>query len=73
MKGNTGSLEQSGKFDTISDLALLSPIAIYKNYIEQTTNLEILQPSDYTIKVKLELEKNLLKTAIVSGKVMEEE
>ena len=28
-KGNTGSLEQSGKFDTIPDLALLSPNSIY--------------------------------------------
>ena len=31
-KGNTGSLEQSGKFDTISDLELLSLFSIYINF-----------------------------------------
>ena len=30
-KGNTGSLEQSGKFDTIPGLAPLSPSSIYTN------------------------------------------
>ena len=46
--------------------------AIYKNYITKNTSFNIEQPSGYSINVKLIIEENYIKEAIVSGKVMEE-
>lgn len=48
---------------------------IYKNYSEGIENLEILQPSGYSIKIKLDLnkEKNYIREATILGKVIEEE
>jgi hypothetical protein len=37
-KDDTGSLEQSGKLDTIPDLALLSPSSIYIKLLEFQEN-----------------------------------
>ncbi len=46
--------------------------AIYKNYIDGTQELEIIQPSGYSIKIKINKNKEYIESAIVSGKVMEE-
>lgn len=45
--------------------------AIYKNYIEGIENIEILQPSGYTIKVNLNIQKDYIERATILGKVME--
>ncbi len=46
--------------------------AIYKNYTTKKKEFKIKQPSGYTIKVKLNIEKNYIKEAVVSGQVIEE-
>lgn len=46
--------------------------AIYKNYIRGTKELEIIQPSGYSIKIEINKNKEYLEKAIISGKVMEE-
>lgn len=47
-------------------------VSIYKNYITNKSNFEILQPSGYSINVSLKIDSNILKEGIVSGKVIEE-
>lgn len=45
--------------------------AIYQNKIEGCTNLEIVQPSGYSIFIRLKKEKEEIQKAVVEGKVME--
>ena len=45
--------------------------AIYQNIIEGCTNLEIVQPSGYSIFIRLKKEKEEIQKAVVEGKVME--
>ena len=47
--------------------------AIYEYDTEGIEKIDILQPSGYSINVKLELEKDIIKNAIISGKVFKEE
>ena len=47
-------------------------VAIYKNYTENISSFEILQPSGYSINVKLNVNNDYIEYAIVSGKVIEE-
>lgn len=47
--------------------------AIYKCYVEGTENLEILQPSGYSININLDKQQDFIKRAVVLGKVIEEE
>ena len=46
--------------------------AIYKNNLETTRNLEILQPSGFRLKIELDVKQGVLQNARISGKVMEE-
>lgn len=46
--------------------------AIYKNYTENISSFEILQPSGYSINVKLNVNNDYIEYAIVSRKVIEE-
>lgn len=46
--------------------------AIYKNYIEGTNQIEILQPSGGIISIKLNIEKDFIKNAIIMGRVTED-
>ncbi len=46
--------------------------AIYKNYIEGIENLEIIQPSGYSININLNMKQNYIEKATISGKVEEE-
>lgn len=46
---------------------------IYKNYLEDIESLEILQPSGYSINVKLDKKEDYIKKAIISGKVIKED
>lgn len=45
--------------------------AIYKNKVEGSENLEIVQPSGYSIYIRLEKQSNTIQKAVVKGKVME--
>ena len=47
--------------------------AIYKNYIEGIENLEIMQPSGYSININLNQKQEYIENAIITGKVIEEE
>lgn len=47
--------------------------AIYKNYIEGIENLEIMQPSGYSININLNKKQEYIENAIITGKVIEEE
>ena len=47
-------------------------VAIYENYIRNIKNFEIIQPSGYIINVRLNMNLDYVKEAIVSGKVIEE-
>ena len=46
---------------------------IYKNYIEGIENLELLQPSGYSINVNISKKQDYLQKATISGKIIEEE
>ena len=45
--------------------------AIYLNSITKKNSFEILQPSEFSIRVELKIENNYILNATVSGKVME--
>lgn len=45
--------------------------AIYKNKVEGSENLEIVQPSGYSIYICLEKQSDTIQKAVVKGKVME--
>ncbi len=47
-------------------------VAIYKTSINGEEIMEIVQPSGYSIKVKLNKNNNFIENAIISGKVIEE-
>lgn len=46
--------------------------AIYKNYVERIENMEVMQPSGYTININLNMKNDYIEKAIISGKVIEE-
>ena len=46
--------------------------AIYKNSIDSTDNLEVVQPSGYSINVQLNKENDFVKDAIILGEVIED-
>lgn len=46
--------------------------AIYKNYAERIENMEVMQPSGYTININLNMKNDYIEKAIISGKVIEE-
>lgn len=46
--------------------------AIYKYYIQGIENMEIVQPSGYTININLNMRKDYIEKAIILGKVIEE-
>lgn len=46
--------------------------AIYKNYTDNMQNLEVIQPSGYSIKIEINKEREYLENVIISGRVMEE-
>lgn len=45
--------------------------AIYKNKVEGSENSEIVQPSGYSIYIRLEKQSDTIQKAVVKGKVME--
>ena len=47
-------------------------IAIYKNYIEGIKEIEVLQPSGGIINIKINIDNDFLKNAIITGKVIED-
>lgn len=47
--------------------------AIYKNHVEGIDNLIIIQPSGYSIDINLYKQRDIIKKAVILGKVIEEE
>ena len=45
--------------------------AIYTSYIEKENTFEIIQPSNYSIFVELNIEKEIIKNAKLLGKIVE--
>lgn len=46
--------------------------AIYKNYTEGIKEIEVLQPAGSIINIKINIDKDFFKNAIITGKVIEE-
>ena len=46
--------------------------AIYKNWLEEIENLEVIQPSGYSINVQVNKKQEYIENAIILGKIVEE-